>query len=91
MLEYLAKSEWNRTFDRESFVKAIKPSLNKLKLDATFAEELSDIVQQQVAAGKFSENLVITKYRDLIKWLSMGLEKLTIAFLLLKSQSLAIF
>ena len=67
MLEYLAKSEWNRTFDRESFVKAIKPSLNKLKLDTTFAEELSDIVQQQVAAGKFSENLVITKYRDLIK------------------------
>ena len=48
-------------------MKAIKPSLNKLKLDATFAEELSDIVQQQVAAGKFSENLVITKYRDLIK------------------------
>lgn len=66
MLEYLAKSEWNRTFDKEAFLKAIKPSLNKLKWDASVAEELSNIIQQQVKAGKFAEKPVVTKYRALI-------------------------
>lgn len=39
MLEYLAKAECNRTFNREAFIKAIKPSTNKSELDDSFAQD----------------------------------------------------
>lgn len=66
MLEYLAKAKWNSTFDREAFLKAIKPSTNKLKTDDSFAVELSGIIQHHVDIGNFDESSLITQYRALL-------------------------
>lgn len=65
ILEYLAKAERSRTFNNEAFLKAIKPSIKKLKLDDAFANELSNLIQHHVKARNFDERSLITQYRNL--------------------------
>lgn len=66
MLEHLAKAKWNGVFNKEAFLKAIKPSANKLKLDDSFAIELSNLIQHHVDIGNFDESSLITQYRALL-------------------------
>ncbi len=66
MLEYLAKAEWSKTFNNEAFLKAIKPSIKKLKLDDAFANELSSLIQHHVDAGNYDERSLVTEYRNML-------------------------
>lgn len=65
MLEFLAKAARSMTFNNEAFLKAIKPSIKKMKLDDTFANDLSNLIQHHVEVKNFDERSLVTQYRDL--------------------------
>lgn len=63
MLGYLAKSEWNNTFQEEMFIKDIKSSANKLGWDDTIISKLAGIVKGFVSKRKYDEKSLIQEYR----------------------------
>ena len=63
MLGYLAKSEWNNTFQAEMFKKDIQSSVNKLGWDEEKVMYLSYLIDDQVKKKNYSEGDLSSKYR----------------------------
>ncbi len=63
MLGYLAKSEWNNTFQKEMFVKDIKSCVNKLNWDEDKVEYLCYLIEIQVKQRDYSESRLTESYR----------------------------
>ena len=66
MLEYLAKSEWKKTFDKEMFIKDIRSSINKLNWSDEDIISLSNLVEKQVKKKDYSEEKLIKSYRKFL-------------------------
>ena len=66
MLEYLAKSEWKKTFDKEMFIKDIRSSINKLNWSVEDIISLSNLVEKQVKKKDYSEEKLIKSYRKFL-------------------------
>ena len=63
VLGYLAKSEWNNTFQAEMFKKDIQSSVNKLGWDEEKVMYLSYLIDDQVKKKNYSEGDLSSKYR----------------------------
>ena len=64
MLGYLAKSEWNNTFQEEMFLKDIQSSANKLGWDESVMRNLALIVKKHVKHHDYDEMSLIKEFRD---------------------------
>ena len=66
MLGYLAKSQWNRTFQKDMFLKDVQPSKNKLKWDDDKVEYLASLIDDLVKQGIGDEKILISQYRSFL-------------------------
>ena len=66
MLGHLAKAKWNNTFDRDMFLKDIRPCANKLHWSESESEYLADVLQSQIEKRRYDEGIVTKDYREFI-------------------------
>jgi len=65
MLGYLDKCLWNKTFQKEMFLKDIRSSVNQLGWNEEITEKLCQILEKQVKDNNNDEALLVNKYREL--------------------------
>lgn len=63
MRGYLAKSEWNNSFQEEMFLRDIKPLASKLGWDDRKMLQLSEMVKRHVNNKDYSERSLIDEYK----------------------------
>ena len=66
MLGYLAKSEWNDTFQKDMFMKDIQSSANKLGWDNDKREYLAYLVGNNVKQGCYDGLELIASYKKFL-------------------------
>ena len=74
MLGYLTKSEWNGSFQKEMFIKDVRPLVNKLGWNSDVTEELSNMVAKYVKKKNYNEGDLSKEYRKYYEKISIKKE-----------------
>ena len=66
MQAHLLKSSWNDTFQKELFLKAIQPCVNKLQWEADVPEYLAYLIGNAVSNKRYDEGNLIDQYKKFL-------------------------
>ncbi len=68
MLGHLKKSEWNRDFQKDKFLKDIGPSVKKLNWSSEQTNQLADMIEKKISKNNFDESSLAKDFKEWYKW-----------------------